>query len=239
MRRIKKNYFILLGFVSMLTAYSQSFNKGTVALTGSIGSPHLFKKIVKIAANSDAFKNNFGKALEVSPITGLNPISTKGEYGITKYFGLGYSVAFWSIKFSVNDYYNVQNQNAGTFIKDSVDTYSFKISSQSFGIRPNIHFPIENPKHDVYLGLGLGLTRNKLAIGFNSTDAGRFVKSFGKDLEYDLSLPGGVYFSPSIGYRTYFGKFIGLNFEFGYEKGAIVQGGLAIRLNHKPNENKD
>ena len=225
--------------MSMLSAYSQGIDKGTVVVTGSIGSPHLFKKIIKLAANSEGFKKNFGKALEVSAITGLNPVSTKGEYCFNKYFGLGYSIALWSIKFSINDYYNLQNQNAGTFIKDSVDTYTFKISSQSFGIRPNIHFPFENPKHDVYIGLGLGITKNKLSIGFNSTDAGRLVKSFGKDLEYDLSLPGGVYFSPSIGYRTYFGKFIGLNFEFGYEKGAIIQAGLAIRLNHKPSEKEN
>lgn len=223
----------------MHSAYSQALDKGTVVITGNIGTPHLFKGIVKLAANSDGFKNHFGKALEISPITGLNPISTKGEYGFNKYFGLGYSFALWSIKFNVNDYYNIQNQTAGTFIKDSVDTYSFKISSKSLGIRPNVHIPFKNPNHDVYIGLGLGITSNKLSIGFSSTDAGRLVKSFGKDLEYDLSLPGGVYFSPSIGYRTYFGKYIGLNFEFGYEKGAIIQAGLAVRLNHMPEQEKE
>lgn len=230
--------FCTLCFVFVFGAYAQSFDKKTVAVTASIGSPHLFKGILKLAVNSEGFKGHFGKAIEVSPISGLNPISFKGEYGINKYFGLGVSVALWSIKFNVSDYYNLQNQNAGTFIKDSVDTYSFKISSQSLGVRPNFHFPIKNPKHDVYMGLGLGITKNKLTIGFNSTDAGRFIKSFGKDLEYDLSLPGGVYFSPSIGYRTYFGKYVGLNFEFGYEKGAIIQGGLAVRLNHQPKEEK-
>ena len=227
-----KYFFIALVFISS-QSIAQGFDKGTIVVTGGIGAPHLFKGIVKIAAGSDAFKNNFGKVLEVSKITGLNPIAIKGEYGISKYFGLGFSVAFWSIKFSVKDYYNLQNQSAGNIIKDSVDSYSFKISSQSFGIRPNLHIPFKGKSSDFYIGMGLGFTKNKLAIGFSSTDAGRLAKSFGKDLELDLSLPGGVYFSPSIGYRHYFADFIGLNFELGYEKGAIITGGLAIRINTK------
>jgi hypothetical protein len=214
---------------------SQSLSKNTVVLNANIGAPHLFKGIVKIAANSDVFKENFDGTIEISDIKGYNPISVKGEYAFTKYFTLGLSSAFWNIKFNAYDYYNVQNVNQGSFLKDSVDTYSFKISSSSFGIRPNIHIPFKSSTNDLYVGLALGFTTNKLAIGFTSTDAGRLVKSFGKDLELDLSLPGGLYFAPTIGYRHYFGNFVGLNIEFGYEKGAIIQGGLAIRLNHKVN----
>lgn len=221
--------------MSVFALNSQSLSKNTVVLNANIGTPHLFKGIVKVAANSDAFKKNFDGTLEVSNIKGLNPISVKAEYAFTKYFTLGLSSAFWSIKFDVYDYYNVQNQNQGSFLKDSLDTYSFKISSNSYGIRPNIHIPFKSSSDDLYVGLGLGFTKNKLAIGFTSTDAGRIVKSFGKDLELDLSLPGGLYFAPTIGYRHYFGNFIGLNIELGYEKGAIIQGGLAVRINHKAN----
>ena len=58
-------------------------------------------------------------------------------------------------------------------------------------------------------------------------------EQFNKDLEYDLSLPGGLYFAPSIGYRYYFNPYFGLNFELGYEKGAILQGGLVVKFNTK------
>ncbi len=225
---------IILVTVSLFVSnifYSQSLKKSDIILNVNYGVPHLFKKIVKIAANRTEFTQRFGNYIEVSDITGLNPIAIKGEYGINKYFGVGLSMSFWNIKFNIKDYYNLQNQNQGTYIKDSVDTYTFKISSSSFGIRPNLHIPLKSRSNDIYFGLGLGFTKNKLTIGFASTDAGRLAKAFGKDLEYSLSLPGGIYFAPSIGYRHYFGEYIGLNFELGYEKGAIVQGGIVIRFN--------
>lgn len=210
---------------------AQSVEKGDVSLNANYGVPHLFKGIIKVAANSNGVKENFDGVIEVSEITGLNPISIRGDYALNKYFTLGVSVAFWSIKFDVKDYYNVQNQSQGNIIKDSVDIYSFKISSNSYGLRPNLHIPLKSRSNDLYIGMGLGITSNKLSIGFTSTDAGRLVKKFRKDLEYDLSLPGGVYFAPSIGYRHYFGENVGLNFEVGYEKGAILQAGLAVRFN--------
>lgn len=202
-----------------------------MVITANYGLPHLFKGIVKVGANSEAFKKNFDGNLEISKITGMNPIAVKGEYALNNYFSLGVSTAFWNIKLDVTDHYNAQRLAAGTVLTDSVDVYSFKISSSSFGVRPNLHIPIKSRSNDVYIGMGLGFTKNKLTIGFNSTDAGRVVKSFGRDLEYSLSLPGGVYFAPSLGYRHYFGENIGLNFEVGYEKGAILQAGLAVRFN--------
>ena len=224
-----RSLFVLLLLSNICLA--QSLKKGDIILNGNIGVPHLYKNIIKVAVNRDKFKEYFEGKLEVSSITGTNPIAVKGEYGITKYFGLGFSAAFWTINVDVKDYYNIQNQSQGTTIQDSTDIYSFKISSKSYGIRPNLHIPMESRSNDLYIGLGMGITKNKLTIGFSSTDAGRLAKAFGKDLQYDLSLPGGVYFAPSIGYRHYFGEYVGLNFELGYEKGAIVQAGIVLRYN--------
>lgn len=232
---------ILNVFVFLLWAIigrSQSFNQGDIIINGNIGTPHLFKKIIKLAANSNAFKENFGNVLEISSIKGFNPIAIKTEYGINEIFGLGINYSFWNINFEVKDYYNLQNQNQ--IVKDSADIYKINISSKSLGIRPVLHFPFESKKNDLYIGLGLGLTKNKLSINFSSTDVGRLAKQFNKDLEYDLSLPGGLYFAPSIGYRHYFNPFFGLNFELGYEKGAILQGGLVVKFNVKnANSEKD
>lgn len=231
----KKQFYSVCTLLFICFSYitkAQSLEKSDIMLNANYGVPHLYKGIVKIAAGREDFKKLFAGNLEVSDITGLNPISVKGEYGINKYFGVGLSMGFWSINFNVKDYYNLQNQNQGVFIKDSVDTYTFKISSKSFGIRPNLHIPLKSRSNDIFFGLGLGITKNKLTIGFASTDAGRLAKAFGKDLEYSLSLPGGIYFAPSIGYRHYFGEYIGLNFEFGYEKGAVLQGGIVIRFNY-------
>ena len=210
---------------------AQSVNRGDIILNANIGAPHLFKTFAKIAAKSEAFKVNFDGNIEISAIKGLNPVAIRAEYGVNEVFGIGLNYSFWNIRFNVTDHYNAQRQNIGPLFVDSVDIYQLKISSRSLGIRPNFHFPIESARHDVYIGLGLGFTSNKLDISFSSTDAGRFTSKFRKDLKYGLSLPGGFYFAPSISYRAYINPFFGLNFEFGYDKGAIVQAGLVFKFN--------
>ena len=76
------------------------------------------------------------------------------------------------------------------------------------------------------------MTSNKIEIDFSSTDVNKVLPG----TKYDLSLPGFVYIAPSIGYRYYFNNFIGSNVELGYEKGAIIQLGLALRFNYKTEE---
>lgn len=222
-------------FVLLLLNYNscngQSFSNGDVVFNANIGVPHLFKTATKIAVKSDAFAKNFDGRLDVSEISGMNPTALRGEYAFNKFFGLGLNYSFWNIRFSVTDHYNIQRNSAGSVYSDSVDIYTIKIKSKSFGLRPNFHFPIKSEKHDLYIGIGIGITTNQLSIGFSSTDAGRFVKNFHKNLAYNLSLPGGLYIAPSIGYRAYVNKNLGLNFEVGYEKGAIIQVGLVFKFN--------
>lgn len=226
MKRAK--LFLLLFVASASLLKSQEYTEGDIALTGSIGAPHLFKGIVKAATGTEVFKSKFSGKLEVSEITGMNPIAVKAEYGIQKWLGLGISYSTWNMEFAITDYYNVLKAGAVTQT-DEIDTYKFKVTSSSFGIRPNLRIPIKNRKHDVYFGLGLGITKNSLNVDFSSTDVNKVLPNF----DYDLSLPGGFYFAPTLGYRLYFIENLGLNLEVGYEKGAIVQGGLVIRFNTK------
>jgi hypothetical protein len=230
---MKKIYATLAILFFTICGNAQSVNKGDIALNANIGTPHLFKGITKLAANSAIFKENFDGIVEISSIKGINPIAIKGEYAFDKLFTLGLNYSFWSLSFDVKDHYNAQNVSFGPIYEDSVDIYNISISSKSYGIRPVFHFPLETSKNDIYIGLGLGITKNDLTINFSSTDAGRFTSIFHKELEVSLSLPGGVYFAPSIGYRHYFIPNFGFNIELGYEKGAIIQGGLVFRFNLK------
>ena len=50
------------------------------------------------------------------------------------------------------------------------------------------------------------------------------------NLKYDLSLPGGFYFAPTIGYRNYFNEYAGMNLDRGFDKGAILQAGFVVRI---------
>ena len=89
---------ILIVFLFLLCSIggqSQTFSQGDVIINGNIGTPHLFKRIIKVAANSNAFKENFGNVLEVSSIKGFNPIAIKTEYGINEVFGLGINYSLY------------------------------------------------------------------------------------------------------------------------------------------------
>lgn len=225
-----KRALFLLCLVFPAYIFSQSIGKGAIIVNTNIGAPHLYKGIVKLATQSDVFKKQFSGKLDVNGFSGLYPVSFRAEYGINKYFGIGLSGAMWTMKFNVVDQYNVLHagQVTGT---DEIDTYKFKLTSSSIGIRPNLHIPFKNTKSDLYLGFGLGMTSNKLEIDFSSTDVNKVFPN----LSYELSLPGGLYFSPTLGYRHYFANVVGMNIELGYDKGAIVQGGIVFRFNHSGN----
>lgn len=223
-RKLKYSFILLLVWG---LSFSQSFDKGQVIIGANIGSPHTFRNAVRLILKTDAFKNRFSGYIDAS-VAGTNPITARGEYGITKLFGLGLCFGTWNMQISVTDKYNVIHSGQ-TFGQDEIDTYKFKISSTSFGVRPNFHFPLKTTSSDLYIGVGLGFTKNSLTIDFSSTDPG---KSLPID-HYSFSLPGGFYFAPTFGYRYYFGKVIGLNGELGWDKGAIIQGGIVIRLDFK------
>lgn len=211
--------------------FSQSFSEGELAFTGSIGTPHTFRNAVRLITKTDLFKETFEGYVEVK-VTGMNPTSYKGEYGVHKMFGVGVCVASWNMQAAVTDKYNVvrPGQSVAT---DEIDTYKFKMSSISFGVRPNFHFPFENKKTDLYIGVGLGFTKNSLTIDFASTDVNKVLPID----HYSFSLPGGFYFAPTLGYRYYFANFVGLNFELGWDKGAILQGGIALHFQTKKKTN--
>ncbi len=226
---MKKALFIA-GFFLPFLIFSQGIDKGAIVVNANIGAPHLYKGIVKVATQSDLFKKQFNGKLDVNGFAGMYPVGFRAEYGLNKYFGIGISGAMWTMKFNVVDQYNILHagQVTGT---DETDTYKFKVTSSSIGIRPNLHIPFKNTKSDLYLGFGLGMTSNKLEIDFSSTDVNKVFPN----LSYELSLPGGLYFSPTLGYRHYFANVVGMNIELGYDKGAIVQGGIAFRFNHPAN----
>jgi len=220
-------HLLLLVFVFSISNYfAQAFTKKTIVVNANAGIPHLYKGIVKVSTETELFKKQFSGKLEIKDFKGLNPVMFKAEYGISKYFGLGISCAYWNMSFKVSDFYNIIK--AGQLIgSDQIDTYKFKVTSTSFGIRPNFHIPFKNDKNDLFLGVALGLTKNKLGIDFSSTDVNKVFPN----LNYDLSLPGGFYFAPTIGFRHYFNQYAGMNIEIGLEKGAVTQAGIVVRFN--------
>lgn len=223
-----RKLFILLAFICSGESFGQAMEKKTIVGTAAYGVPHLFKNTTRLITTSQLFKEAFEGNIVVKDFGGVNPIVYKAEYAFNKYFGLGVSGGFFTMKFSVEDRYNVL-KTGQVLGSDQVDTYKIKILSFGYGIRPNFHIPFKkHPNADLFFGLGYGFNKNKVIIDFSSTDVSKVYPGF----KYDWNF-GFVYFSPTMGYRQYFGEYIGLNFELGYDKGAILSGGLALRLFHK------
>lgn len=227
----KSVLYLLLLLAPRFLSQETSVQKGDVALNVNIGTPHIFKALTKAVIKSQPFKDIFSGYVEIGNVTGMNPIIVKGEYTFNKWFALGLNYGTWKVGFDVTDHYNLQRQTAGQVLRDSVDVYKVTISSTSFGIRPVFHLNLKDRKNNFYFAFAFGITNNNLGLSFQSTDAGRTLGPVGTLLSQDLPIGGGMYFAPTIGYRHYFNSWLGLNIEAGYDKGALLLGGLAIRFN--------
>ena len=203
--------FILLTLKSV--AFPQAFQKKDIVLSASVGLPHLRKTETYLQTKRAAFKESFNGDVE-SSVKGINPILLKYEYAIAKNFSLGASFAWYNIKILVKDSY-VYN---GTSI---IDNYTYKVRSGSLGIRPNYHWPIKKIKSDFFVGSALGITINSVRVDIER-HAGTTQLGFA-----NIKLPRGLYAAATFGYRYYFSEDFCFNIEAGYERGALLQLGLA------------
>ena len=203
--------------------HSQGFMSGDMIASACIGVPHLNKASVKHQTKTESFKNSFNGSAEVVSIKGPNPIALKYEYALSNRVGLGISVSWWSVIINVKDEYDlVENKKVYHY----TDTYSFKMSSIAFGIRPNYHIPLKKNKCDLFFGCAVGIARNDMSVSYNSKlSNGSLGGSF-----YEFKLPNSIYLAPTVGYRAYVSSSFGLNVELGYEKGAILQAGIVFRF---------
>lgn len=211
-----KHVLIFLLMVITGKALSQGFAKGDALVAIEIGATHLFKENVNRTTKSESFKTSFNGTINVSPIRGTNPIAIRYEYALSKNFGLGFSVCWWKIAFHVEDRFTV---GSGNNASQKTDVYDYNLSSISFGVRPNYHFPLKSKKIDLYAGGSFGLTKNKLVLNVPSAFA-----------YYEGSGPLALYLAPIMGCRYFLTDNFGLNFEAGYEKGALFLAGLALRF---------
>ena len=213
-------FLVFLSLQNVLPA--QGFMKGDIVVSATTGVPHLHKEIMRLNTKTDAFKNSFHGNPKVISIKGINPLTFKYEYSISQHFGLGICIGAWSINLKVEDSYDYQKPGF-TNLSHTTDTYKYRFSSVSFGIRPNVHFPLQDKKSDLFIGCGFGLTKNTISINFTSTSS--TISGY-----YDGGAKAVLYFAPTLGYRRFLTANVGLNLEAGYEKGALLQAGLMFRF---------
>jgi hypothetical protein len=219
---IQKKAFLFLCLLTLSgCVLSQGFSKDDIIASGSIGFPHLDKFATKINAQREEFKTGFKGTVEAFSVKGTNPLVFRYEYALSKYFGLGFDLCWYSIVLSFKDHYNT---GTAPYIRSETDSYTFRITSTSFGIRPNYHIPLKHKNRDFFIGCAIGVTRNHIALDFNST----VNSSYG--FYYDFKMPNKFYIAPTAVYRVFIVNNFGLNFELGYEKGALLQAGMIFRF---------
>jgi len=214
--------FLIISLACGHSLFSQGYLKGDALFTIGLGAPHLKKSLVQYNTSTDDFRKGAKGNLKVS-VSGTNPIAVKYEYAFGKNFGLGLSLAWWTINVTLKDYYDIRS---GNFVSAQVDAYRYKFSSVSFGLRPNYHFTLKNKKGDLFVGCALGVTKNSVSFSYSSS----YGNSLYRNAYYEGSSPLSLYLAPTIGYRQYLTNNFGLNAEVGFEKGALLQAGLVFRF---------
>ncbi len=213
---MKKINILILAFALMstisLNAQDAAFGKGKTVVTLGYGFPNLARIGLRIIYSGSAYQN--------TTISGFGPILLKGDYGILKNLGVGAVIGYSNTKLDLVGTDSHYNNNTG--YTENYNYYaSLHWSSLSIGAHANYHF-VTKEKVDAYVGGGAGYTINTISYTVNDP----YQQTHGT-LAYN---PNTVYFGVTVGLRYYFSPNIGVYAEGGFEKGSILQGGMAVKF---------
>lgn len=210
--------------------FSQAFRESDIIINANYGIPQvsafLLKNAVKLYYKNNK-KDNENFLINVS---NSGVINGKTEYGLTENVGLGLVGSYWNINCDIINNYE-DNDPVTTSLNKYVDEYNVKVSSLAIGIRGAYHFveDIKAKKIDPYIGLTLGVSRYTFDLGFTTSYPG---KTLPVDV-YKFKSGWAQYFSSTFGIRIYPIPYLGLNLEAGYDRGALLFGGVCLRIPSK------
>lgn len=237
-----KSTFIsfLIVFVFSLESFSQDndsslvkkrddfgFMPGDIVLSPNLGWPHVTPALIR--ASIKAYERLSDSKQISATVTNRGVYNFKAEYSPVEHMGIGLVCSYYDMSVNIRNDYQKNNIS----YRDSMDIY---MSATAFGIRGNYHIneEVESRFIDLYTGMSIGVTYYQKDLVFGSSNPERDV---------DEALPKRIlnfndgwltYFAPTIGARIYPVRFIGLNVELGWDRGAYLFGGLAFRIGTKP-----
>ncbi len=199
-----KLLFLGLAFVfTGLGLQAQVVQKGTLLIDGYFGFPNLYKSILK----SDYAD---GSGVSNVKVGGLGPIGGRIEYLIADKVGIGVDVNYTSTSVTFTEF----SSSANTI-------YNYEIARSVFRFMPRFSFHFGNSESfDGYAGVGSGYRNAKWT--FDSNDP------FYSGESISGIIP--VAFRAFVGGRYFFSDLLGLHMEFGLGGGALIQGGLSVKL---------
>ncbi len=212
---------------------AQTFKTGDVVVGANYGIPNTAYFITKTAVKffyDNADKNQTNDVVTFN-VSGKGVYSARAEYALKENLGVGASLAYWSMRVGVEDHYFQNDPNTGVY-SNYVDNFAFNFSALAIGARINYHFANEEKKErkiDPYIGGAFGITMYSVGLSFDSNLPGKIAPTN----SFNFKSGVGTYFSGTFGLRYYPVKPIGLNFEAGWDKGALLMGGIVLKISTK------
>ncbi len=151
---------------------------------------------------------------------GSGPTGLRTEFFLNNWFGIGVDAIYSGSSVS----YDRRDS-----IVDGVEytnSYERKMSRVRIQARFNFHFPVKNKRLDMYGGIGIGSNakyRTTFVNGVKTDDKSGFWDRFPT---FPISM------RTCWGFRYYFSKFVGMNFEVGIG-GPLISTGVSSRFGFK------
>ncbi|MDF3027544.1 MAG: hypothetical protein K0S23_1851 [Fluviicola sp.] len=151
---------------------------------------------------------------------GSGPTGLRTEFFLNNWFGVGVDAIYSGSSVTYDRLDSVVDGVSYT------NAYERKMSRVRIQARFNFHFPVKNKRLDMYGGIGIGSNakyRKLFVNGVETEDNTGFWKGF-------PTIP--ISMRTCWGFRYYFSKFVGMNFEVGIG-GPLISTGVSSRFGFK------
>lgn len=151
---------------------------------------------------------------------GSGPTGLRTEFFLNNWFGIGVDAIYSGSNVTYDRLDSIVDGVSYT------NSYERKMSRVRIQARFNFHFPVKNKRLDMYGGIGIGSNakyRTTFVNGVKTDDKSGFWDGF-------PTIP--ISMRTCWGFRYYFSKFVGMNFEIGIG-GPLISTGVSSRFGFK------
>lgn len=151
---------------------------------------------------------------------GSGPTGLRTEFFLNNWFGIGVDAIYSGSSVTYDRLDSIVDGISYT------NSYERKMSRVRIQARFNFHFPVKNKRLDMYGGIGIGSNakyRSTFVNGVKTDDKSGFWDGF-------PTIP--ISMRTCWGFRYYFSKFVGMNFEIGIG-GPLISTGVSSRFGFK------
>lgn len=218
--------FIFISLICKSQDEPRAYQMGDIVLNVNYGAPQITPAVIRTGINL-FYKSRWGSDAYSFKINNSGVLNGKFEYAIHEDLGLGLATSYWNMGVDLD--YTFDKAADGTNLQDH---YHFAMSALAIGARGNYHFNTDKEYKyiDPYYGVTAGLTRYTYEATFRSDDPTRTIP---KDT-FKWRSGYLTYFSTTFGLRVYPVRFVAVNMEVGWDRGAFLFGGVVFKLHTKP-----